>query len=268
MQVVTVLNQKGGVGKTSICHHLAGALAEGGRRVLLVDNDPQASLTAGFHGLEGMLALDPNRTLAAVYSGACPSPSRVIWPTPIAGVDLVAGSAACGAFNVPEPLRADRDTQMAIRDFLRDVAGYDVVLIDCPPNLYLASWAALAASSHLMVPVQPEDYGAQGIPAVQASYQSVLNNANPSLGVLGFVISMFSSKRAVHNGYVDVLKASYGDLVFDTLVPHLADYADAITAHLPVTKYKPRGKAAQSIRALAAEFQARLAAAEGRREVA
>src|SRR3954452_3068900 len=90
--VITMLNQKGGVGKTSTCHHVAGTLAQMERRVLLVDNDPQASLTQGFWGPQATRQLDPSQTIAALYAGYSPFPDQVIHPTGIAGVDLLPGS--------------------------------------------------------------------------------------------------------------------------------------------------------------------------------
>ena len=143
MPVVTMLNQKGGVGKTSTCHHLAGTLAQLGRRVLLVDNDPQASLTQGFWGPLATRQLDPAETLAGVYAGDEPFPAQVIKPTGIPGIDLVPGSKRATRYNVPEPHEAPAESQARLREFLTDVRdGYDLVLIDCPPNLHLCSWAA------------------------------------------------------------------------------------------------------------------------------
>src|SRR5262245_9738309 len=106
MPVVTLLNQKGGVGKTSTTHHLAGTLAAAGRRVLLVDNDPQASLSQGFWGPVATAALDPASTVAALYAGLDPFPEQVVRSTGVPGIDLVPGSKAATDFNVPRPADA------------------------------------------------------------------------------------------------------------------------------------------------------------------
>ena len=186
--VLTVLNQKGGVGKTSTCHHLSGTLALLGQRVLLVDNDPQASLTQGFFGPIAARGLDPATTIAAVLAGELPEPSRLIRPTGIAGVDLLPASGRAASYNVPDPHLTEWDTQVALRDFLAEVRGtYDLIMIDCPPNLHLCSWSALVASDYVLVPLQPEDYGAQGIADVQASISRVQAGPNPSLKLLGFL---------------------------------------------------------------------------------
>ena len=160
MPVITLLNQKGGVGKTSTTHHLAGTLAAEGRRILLLDNDPQASLSQGFWGPVATAGLDPAATIAAIYAGLDPFPEQVIRPAGIAGIDLIPGSKRATDFNVPRPFEVPAEAQACLRAFLADVRDrYDLVLIDCPPNLHLCSWAALVASDHLIVPLQPEDYG-------------------------------------------------------------------------------------------------------------
>jgi chromosome partitioning protein len=254
-----MLNQKGGVGKTSTCHHLAGTLAQLGRRVLLLDNDPQASLTQGFWGPVATRQLDPAETLAAVYAGDEPFPAQVIKPTGITGIDLVPGSKRATRYNVPEPHLAARDAQVCLREFLADVrAGYDLILIDCAPNLHLCSWAALVASDHLIVPLKPEDYGAQGIIDVQESVAMVTAGPNPSVRLLGYLITMANPRKSIHQLYEESLRSQYGDLVFVTRVTEAVDYVEALNQRKPVAQYKPRGAAAKIMRALADEVEARL----------
>jgi chromosome partitioning protein len=262
--VITALNQKGGVGKTSTCHHLAGTLAQLGRRVLLVDNDPQASLTQGFWGPVATAELDPGATVAALYAGDDPFPEQVIRPTGLAGVDLIPGSRVATDFNVPRPQEAEPAAQAALRSFLNEVRGrYDVVLIDCPPNLHLCSWAALVASTHLLVPLQAEDYGAQGLGPVQESVDWVTAGLNPGLALLGFLITMYNARLAIHKLYDTLLRERYGPAVFATRIPYAADYKEAIARRQPIAQYKPRGASAKAIRALADELLARMADAPG-----
>ena len=188
--IISALNQKGGVGKTSTCFHLAGTLAQLGRRVLLVDADPQASLSQGFLGPQLTRQLDPAETIAAVLAGDA-IPDRVLRPTAVGGIDLLAGSRQAASVNVPDPHRADWPAQVAVRDFLDEVRGrYDLILIDCPPNLHLCSWAALVASDALVVPVMPEDFGAQGLADVQESIARVQAGPNPALVPLGYLVTM------------------------------------------------------------------------------
>ena len=263
MPVITLLNQKGGVGKTSTTHHLGGTLALKGRRVLLVDNDPQASLTQGLWGPHATLTLDPATTIAAIYRGDRPLPEHVIQPTGIANIDLLPGSEHATSYNIPDPHRADSQGQNCLRELLTDIRdSYDLILIDCPPNLHLCSFAALVASDYVLVPLQPEDYGAQGIIAVQRSISLVQDGPNPGLAILGFLITMVQPRRTVHQLYEERLRAAYGPDVFETRIPEAADYVEAIARRLPIAQYKPKSAAAKTIKALAEELEARL---QGRR---
>jgi chromosome partitioning protein len=260
MPVVTLLNQKGGVGKTSTTHHLAGTLAASGRRVLLLDNDPQASLSQGFWGPVATAGLDPAATIAALYAGLDPFPDQVIKPTGIAGIDLVPGAKAATDYNVPRPQDAAPESQACVRSFLAEVRDrYDLVMIDCPPNLHLCSWAALVASDHLIVPLQPEDYGAQGLGPVQESIDLVAGGPNPQLRLLGFLLTMHNARLTIHRLYEKLLREQYGTAVFDATVPYAADFKEAIAQRKSIAQYKPRGASAKALKALADEVLARLA---------
>jgi chromosome partitioning protein len=265
MPVITVLNQKGGVSKTSTCHHLAGTLAQMGRRVLLVDNDPQSSLTQGLWGPSTALSVDPAETIAAVYAGNA-FPERIIKPSSVPGVDLVPGSVHSTRHNVPVPYEADWDTQTCLRVFLEDIRdGYDLALIDCPPNLHLCSWAALVASDYLIIPTQPEDYGAQGLADVRTSVALVKAGPNPDLALLGYLLTMVSPRRTVHQLYEERLRAAYGPEVFTVRVPEAADFVEAIARRLPIAMHKPKGASAKAIKELAVELEQRIAATHAAR---
>jgi cellulose biosynthesis protein BcsQ len=152
----------------------------------LVDNDPQTSLTQGVWGPEATAALDPSATIAAVYAGDVPSSGQVVRPTGIAGVDLLPGSRLADQFNVPRPHLLDWERQAALREVLDEARPhYDLVLVDCPPNLYLASWAAMVASDAIIVPCQCEDYGSQGLEFVRESLALVLAGRQPAAGAAG-----------------------------------------------------------------------------------
>jgi chromosome partitioning protein len=261
MPVVSAINLKGGVGKTSLCMHLAGALALAGRRVLAVDNDPQSSLTAGFLGAQPTRHLEPAGTIAAIYAGDDPLPGAVIRPAGFERIDLLAGSRFAVGANIPLPHKAPHADQVRLRDFLDQVRdAYDVVLVDCPPNLHMASWAAMAASDAFIVPVQPEDFGAQGTQDVIESAAGVRAVVNPGLALAGYIVSMYQARRAIHQAYVEHLRAAHGDAVFAATIPEAAEFAEAVTARRPIGFHKPKGAAARAIRAVAEELVARLAA--------
>ncbi len=162
---VAMLNRKGGCGKTSTCHHLAGAFAKDGLRVLLVDMDPQASLTQGLFGPQATEALPDRSTVVGLFDDSFdPDPDALIKPTPFERISLVPGSNALDDYNVPRP-QDTGEIQLTLRRFLKEARdSFDVALIDCPPNLSLCSWAAaLLAADSVVVPVQAEDYrGSRG----------------------------------------------------------------------------------------------------------
>lgn len=259
--VIALMNQKGGVGKTSTTHHLAGTFAANGRRVLLIDNDPQASLSQGFWGPVATAQIEPSATVAALYDpDADPFPEQVVRPTGVPGLDLVPGSQAATDFNVPRPYAAPPEAQACLRSFLDDVRNaYDLVLIDCPPNLHLCSWAALVAADHLIVPLQPEDYGAQGLGPVQESVDLVVGGPNPGLNLLGFLLTMFNPRLTIHKMFEAILREQYGAAVFETRVPYAADFKEAIAQRKTIMQYKPRGASAKAVKALADELLGRLA---------
>jgi chromosome partitioning protein len=258
VDVICLLNMKGGVGKTSITHNLAGALALAGLRCLLLDNDPQSSLSQGLFGPAEAESLESAGTIAAVYDGTA-TPEAVIRSTVVQGVDLVPGSIHTDRHNRPTPEEAPWSDQVAIRDFLADVgASYDIALIDCPPNLHLCSWAALTASDWVLIPVQPEDYGAQGLAAVRRSVARVRSMINPGLRLLGYLITMAQPRRAIHQLYEEQLRTDYGADVLATRIPAAADFPEAVAHRKPVTHYKPRSAASKATRALADEILARI----------
>ena len=260
--VISLTNQKGGVGKTSTTYHLAGTLAlKMERRVLLLDMDPQASLTQAFIGPDAMRALSAGESIAALFGGDHdPSPARLIRSTGFEGIDLVPGSIHLTRFNVPEPERADPDDQRALADFIAQVRDdFDFILIDVPPNLHLCSWAALVASDYVVLPLQAEDFGSQGISAVLDSIDMVQERANPHLQLLGYLISMFNSRLAVHKTYEESLRTLYGAGVFETVIPLAADMKEAVALRLPIASHKPRGASAKAMTALAEEIINRVA---------
>lgn len=260
MRVVAMLNLKGGVGKTSATLHVGAALAKLGRRVLLVDNDPQSSLTQGFLGPDGASALPEPATVSAVHApGSEPDPDGLVLPTGLPGVSLLPGSKRAGRWNrMPD---ADWPaSQWGLRSLLAAVrADHDLALIDCPPNLYFCSWAAMLASDRILVPVQPEDFGSQGLADVH-EYMEFGRRINPGLGLLGYLLSMADKRLAVHAAYEQQLRDTYGDLVLANALPLSKDFKEAVTYRAPVTAHRPRSAAARAALAVAAEVLARVEA--------
>ena len=256
---VCLLNQKGGVGKTSTCHHLAGTLAKSGRRVLLIDNDPQASLTQGFWGPEATRGIGRAESVAALYDDALsPIPDVLIRPTGLDGISIVPGSKHLTRFNMMPPEDWPL-LERGMREFLAEVRDdFDVTLIDCPPNLHLCSRAALVASDSIVVPVQVEDYGAQGLEPVQEAVYEVQAGPNPSLELLGYLVTMYDKRLGIHLAYEGLLRELYGSAVFTATFPLAKDFKEAVASRLPISHAKPKSAAAKASKAVADELIERI----------
>jgi chromosome partitioning protein len=259
--VVTFCNLKGGVGKTSTTFHLGGTLAREGRRVLLIDADPQASLTQGFLGPDVVRALDARETIAGLFGdGLTPGLTELSRPTGFPGLDIVPGSPRLARYNVPESGLASRESQAALSDLIYEARrGFDYILIDSPPTLSLCSWAALAASDHLVVPLQAEDFGSQGIASILDFVDAVQAGPNPDLNLAGYLLTMFNPRLAIHKAYESMLRQLYGPGVFATTIPIGTDFKEAVAVRKPIVSHKPRGASAKAIKSLADELAIRLA---------
>lgn len=261
---ICLVNRKGGCGKTGTTHQLSGAFAKMGLKVLLVDMDPQASLTQGFFGPEATEAVPRGRSIVALFDDAYdPDPDKLLVPTPCEGITILPGANALDDYNTPKPTESG-PLQTSVKSFLREVEGrFDVVLIDCPPNLHLCSWNALLAADFVMVPIQPEDFGAQGIVYVQRAIDLALQKYNPNLRMLGYLITL-RQKLALHDAYEKQLRDLYGDQVFETKLTQKKDFKEAISERVPIHFLRPKCAAAKELNAIAEEILARIPAARSR----
>ena len=260
MAIVALVNQKGGVGKTSTTMHLGGALARRGLRVLVADNDPQSSLTKGLLGVGQARALDPATTIYALYTELPVPPEDLIRDTGFAGLSLLAGSPHAGDFNVPRPHQVNPADQERLLDGFRDLAGdFDIVLVNCAPSLQLNTWAALIAADAALIPTQPELYGGQGLAEVRDWCYLVEKARGRAVPVAGIIVTMFNSRRAMHKLFAERLRTEYTD-VLDSMIPEATEFPEAIYERKPIHWFKPRSAAARAVDALASEVMARLAA--------
>jgi len=255
--VICFINQKGGCGKSSSCFHLAGYFSQVGMEVLVIDADPQGSLSQGFLGSEAVESLPAETTLAALFSETfVASPRSLIMRSPIPGVSIVGANQTLARHNVPAPEHAKMN-QFALTEFLAEVNTFDVVLIDCPPNLYLCSWNAMLAANFVVIPVPPEDFGTQGLRAVHQA----IDNArllNPELTLLGHVVTRRDNRLLVHRTYEHKLRQLYTSQVFATVVPEASAFKVALACRTPVTIHSPGSKAAKLTRTLGCEIVRRM----------
>ncbi len=251
------INQKGGCGKSSTVFHLGGYFAQIGLRTLLVDVDPQGSLSQGFFGSAQVESLSPSQTLAAIFqSDSFFDPGMLPTATNVTRLDVIRANHHLARFNVPSPEESGM-RQFALAALLDRLPDYDLVLIDCPPNLYQCSWNALLAASGVIVPVPPEDFGAQGLRIVDQAidHARVLNG---ELILLGRLITRHDRRLLVHEAYRQKLRHLYQESVFQTVVPEATAFKVALAARAPVTQAIPRSAAATSIEALGQEILGRL----------
>jgi chromosome partitioning protein len=276
MKTVAFVNRKGGVGKSSCVMHLGGALSKRGLRTVLIDADPQSSLSQGLMGRDA-LEMHPSATLAGLYDGAGVSMVELVRDLGRPNMAIVAGHDRMTHYNVPDPWLTGED-QFILRDGLSEIAdSFDVALIDCPPHVQFCAWSAMVAADAVVIPAQLEDYGIQGIAAILDSIDAVRSSVNSRLTLLGLLPTMVNKSFAIHASYAENLRAAYGDDVFDAMVPASTDYKVAVTLRKAACEHKPKGAAAKAMEAVADEMLARLesrcnpvvsGAPEARKEVA
>lgn len=266
---VCLINQKGGCGKSSTCFHLAGAYAAAGSNVLLVDLDPQGSLSQGFLGSATVESLPANQTTAVLFDedSFFEDRSVLIRQSGREGIAVCPANQHLARFNTPLP-ESTGMAQYAVREFLREAAsGFDVVLIDCPPNLYRSSWTAMVASDHVLIPVPPEDFGTQGLRAVHQTIEEA-RKLNPSLRRMGHLITRYDRRLLIHRSYAQRLRELYGNMVLDTVIPEASAFKVALACRKPVDLYSPRSAAAHLTRQLSCEILQRTTVKKTRRHVA
>jgi chromosome partitioning protein len=263
--IASFLNRKGGVGKTSSVFHLAGVYARSGRRVLVMDLDPQASLSQGFFGPSAVESLPPEATVSALFDDALdPEPDTIVYDTAFENLQIVPASNDLTNHNTPRPEESG-EQQYALKDFISEVKScFDIILIDCPPNLQLCSWAALLASDFVVVPVIPEDFSSQGLIYVQQAIDQAMTQKNPRLRLMGYVLTMHNRQLGIHKAYEKLLREQYRDLVLETTFPLATAFKEAVTRRRPITEDKPKCSAADAIQDLAVEILDRAPVYRGR----
>jgi chromosome partitioning protein len=245
-RVIAVANQKGGVGKSTTTQNLGFALAELGRRVLLVDLDPQAALTV----MCGVPPEGGGPNLADCLTGRASGSEAVLRPRP--QVWLLPGALPLAAFEVSGA--ADPESRLRLREVLADMSGsFDVVIIDSPPNLGLLTINALAAAGEVIVPVQLEFLALNGLKALLQTVDRVRDTLNPELRIGGILGTMHRG-RALHSEEVlDRLRSRFGDQVFSSVVRVSVRFPEASAGGLSILEYDHRSPGTAAYRQLAQE---------------
>ncbi|MCX7159828.1 MAG: ParA family protein [Proteobacteria bacterium] len=254
-RIIAVVNQKGGVGKTTTSVNLAASLAEQGKRVLLVDLDPQGNATTG----SGVDKKTITRTVYQVLLGLGEVAS--IRTTSESGkYDLLPANRELAGAEVELVELPNREGRL--KAALAVVEGdYDFVLLDCPPSLSLLTINGLVAAREVLIPMQCEYYALEGLSDLVGTIKRVRSNLNPVLEIGGLLRTMFDPRNTLSQQVSAQLEQHFGDKVFKTLVPRNVRLAEAPSYGMPAVVWDRTSKGAQAYLALAAEILAREAAA-------
>lgn len=257
--IISFINQKGGVGKSASAFHLGGAFAVAGFNTLVIDADPQGSLSQGFFGSSTIENLAASETLAALFDDESfiSDVGALAVPTAFERLSVVRTNQALAPHNVPQPERLAMK-QFILREFLQSLSDFDIVLIDCPPNLYQCTWNALIAANFVVIPVPPEDFATQGLRVVHQAIENA-RLLNPELQLLGHLVTRLDARLLVHRSYENKLRSLYGESVLTTVIPEASAFKMALTCRQPVSHYSPGSRAAEVTAELARELLSRAA---------
>jgi len=248
-KAIAIFNQKGGVGKTTTNINLASCLAEKGKRILILDIDPQGNTTSGLGISKDYLEY----TLYDVLINEEMDPSDAIISNGIPNLWIIPSSRDLAAAEIEfvELEGRERRLKKALERIKDD---YDFIFIDCPPSLGLLTINSLTAVDSVLIPVQCEFYALEGIGMLMSTIELVRREMNPELDVQGVILSMFDGRTNLSIQVVEEVKKYFKDKVYSTIIPRNIRLAEAPGFGLPITHFDPRSKGAEAYREFAEEF--------------
>ncbi len=247
-KTVAIFNQKGGVGKTTTNVNLSACLAQLGKKVLIVDNDPQGNATSG-------LGIDKNSTVYNLYDALTGEidPFEVVMKTEFERLDIIPSNIQLAGAEIELINMENREFRLS-RIINKLIYHYDYILIDCPPSLGILTLNSLVAASSVLIPIQCEYYALEGVSQLINTYKLVRKNLNKSLKIEGVIVSMYDQRNNLSQQVVDEVKKYFQDRVYQTMIPRNVRLAEAPSHGLPIIYYDPKSKGALQYMALAKEF--------------
>ncbi|NLM78631.1 MAG: ParA family protein [Ruminococcaceae bacterium] len=251
-QVLAVVNQKGGVGKTTTVVNLAAILAARGKKVLLIDMDPQGNATSGL----GFEKNNLEKTIYDVLINLDPV-SQAIFDTGRRGLHLCPANIELAGAEVELVGVVSRET--VLRNAIKDIRKlYDVILMDCPPSLGLLTINGLTAADGVLVPIQSEYYALEGLTQLMETVSLIRRGLNPTLNIFGVIVTMFDARTQLSHQVANEVRRYFGDKVFRTIIPRNVRLSEAPSFGKAIMEYDPKSKGAESYDALAREVIRRI----------
>jgi chromosome partitioning protein len=255
-RIYAIVNQKGGVGKTTTAVNLATAMSAVGKRVLIVDADPQGNASTG-------LGISRAERGAGCYEMMFDGRSvvDVARPTTIPNLSIITSSADLAGAEIQLVNIERRESRMR-EAFARSAADYDLILIDCPPSLNLITLNALVAADGILVPLQAEFYALEGLSSLLQTVEAIRSRFNPSLKIEGVVLTMYDKRNSLSTAVESDVRSYFGDRVFKTVIPRNVRVSEAPSHGKPVLLYDLKCPGSQAYMQLASELLKKLDSAD------